>query len=183
MNLDTALRPARWLLFVLAPLSIAGCIDGDEATAPQVGAAATSVAQPEVAPAGTVRAIEGACNASIDAVNGQGAAQGLEVRRGTPLTLSGWSAHDPKDGQANDSIFLFVTNLATGEERIFATRKNPRQDVKTYLGHPDMGDVGYETTVLLDQFTPGAYRLGLYTGWAGELVRCESPSLSITLTD
>lgn len=55
--------------------------------------------------------------------------------------------------------------------------------MKNYLGYPDMGDVGYETTVLLDQSTPGAYRLGLYTGWAGELVRCESPGLSIALID
>jgi hypothetical protein len=164
---------------------LVGCIAKDADTHDRrdgtVGSSGSDQMTGATAAMGRVIAVDAACAASIDVVDSRPAKPGMIIDRKNPLTVGGWGAHDPEAGVANDSTFVSLVNLQTNEERIYATRKSPRTDVKIYLRHPDMGDLGYESTMLLSEATPGRYRVGIYVGWAGELIRCTSPQLEIVL--
>lgn len=183
MSSSFAHKPAL-LTICLLTCNLAGCIGEagspavpNRARAPQHSAAEISSGSSRVT------ASEAPCAASIDLLNGVPNSSGMILARTAPVSVSGWSAHDLRAGDANDSVFVSLVNRRDGRETLFATRKNPRDDVKAYIGRPEMADLGYESTFRIDDLMPGPYRLSLYTGWAGELVRCSTPALDVTIAD
>jgi hypothetical protein len=78
---------------------------------------------------------------------------------GDAIDVLGWAHSGDSDPDTVD-VFLVVTALATGGERVFPLAdRHPRPDVAAAFGYPERS--GFRGVLPVRALTPGTYRLGI----------------------
>ena len=117
----------------------------------------------------TERPAAGACEGRIDAVNGLSPVPAT-VTADRLLSVKGWLVVSAKNAVAPDAVLVTLTD-EQGKTIYLKTRRTPRPDVKQYLNHPSMPNVGYETYADVSALR-GQYFIGLARTYDGKLAAC-----------
>ncbi len=120
----------------------------------------------------------GACDGSIDQVNGLSPAP-KTAKSSRLLSVSGWLLVSAKDAVVPDAVFVTLTD-EHGKTTYLKTQQVPRDDVKVYFHHPEMGDVGYEIYADVPELD-GKYYLGLARTYEGKLEACQQFHIPISI--
>jgi hypothetical protein len=95
------------------------------------------------------------------------------------LSVSGWMAVSAIQGIAPDQIFLTLKDAA-GKTNYFTTINQLREDVNQAFKKPEMGNVGFRSTIDVSGFN-GNYVLGLAMEYQGQLTICEQFNIHINI--
>jgi hypothetical protein len=110
-----------------------------------------------------------ACN--LETVNDLPAGtDGTAISAHSALRLRGWCLVSPKDGIVPDEVWIALT-ASDGQRRFYRATQEPRPDVNTYFGHPNMKASGFVANIDLAGLS-GVQKLDIYEISDGAALDC-----------
>ena len=110
------------------------------------------------------------CVGSLDSLNEASPVPIINIAAKT-LSIRGWLVMSDKEGITPDAVFVNLTD-SQGSTTYTATTSTPRDDVKSYLNHPQMRDVGYEALIDISELN-GHYDLQIARLYKGVFEACQ----------
>ena len=128
--------------------------------------------------AAPVAKISETCDGAIDVIN-EVAVSDAPISGGGFFSVNGWLAESGKDGTVPEKVFVSLIG-DDGRAWYAVPLSTPRADVKSYLGHPEMPDLGFSLAADISKLS-GHYSVGLLKLRQGKAIMCQfKKSLMIT---
>ncbi|MDE2420814.1 MAG: hypothetical protein KGO49_06475 [Gammaproteobacteria bacterium] len=118
-----------------------------------------------------------ACHGVIDTINGLPPAA-IKINDLKFLSVKGWLTLSNDHSQVPEKLFITFKSVHQPTQYVEATHTS-RDDVKIYLKHPQMADVGYEALIDSSKLAK-SFILGIAEGDHGHLRQCSQFQVPIT---
>jgi hypothetical protein len=109
------------------------------------------------------------CDFGLDSINGMPLATRPSVVANR-LAVKGWTAISGRDGIVADRVFVTLSNAK--QKLYLETRPEPRPDVNSAFGQPEMPESGFTTDIDVSKLN-GEYTLSLARVYKGKLDSCQ----------
>ncbi|MED5611530.1 hypothetical protein VV867_27830 [Pseudomonas sp. JH-2] len=118
------------------------------------------------------------CETSVDLIAGKAPSQ-VRMTISKTLTIAGWNIVSSQQGLAPQQIFTTLEDKH-GNTLFFLNKKVARADVKSFFGHPEMDDVGFQANIDISGLQ-GDYVLGIARRTNSGIEKCQQVAFPLEI--